>query len=150
MRVYTCRILYQLKKLIESYPISQTPQHVIRDTFGCSIYPSLEDAELSFSPQLADTIELMDAPAPNLTITLPETLAEDAGITTQPSLAFCGYKTEALFVRRESYLQESDRGSHQLSSGVASAALSMNITVTGLNENNIRITFIKNQVKSSN
>ena len=128
-----------------NYPISATPQHIIRDTFGCSLYPSLEETALSFSPYLGDTIDLVSNPAPNLTITLPETLAEDAGIGSQPSLSFCGYKTEALFVQRESYLQDSGRGSLQLSSGVVSTTLSLGITVTGLTESTVRITFAKDQ-----
>lgn len=144
MTIVPCRIRGQLDRLMESYPISETPQHVIRDTFGCSLYPSLADTALSFSPSLGDTIELAAASAPNLTITLPETLAADAGISTPLSLAFCGYKTEALFVRRESYLEDSGRGSLQLSSGVVSARPSLSERVTGLTEN-VKMTFMKNQ-----
>ena len=134
---------------MESYPIRQTPQGVIRDTFGCSLYPSLSGNELSFSPSLGDTISLADTDMPsgsNLTITLPETLAEDVGFSsTQASLSFCGYKTEALFSRRGSYLEDSGRGNLQVSSGIVSARLSLTERVTDLSEN-VKMIFIKNQV----
>ena len=135
-----------LDTLMENYPITQTPQPVIRDTFGCSLYPSLGGNALSFSPALGDTIDLTATSAdPNVTITLPETLAIDAGISSTPtSLAFCGYKTETLFVRRDSYLQDSDRGDLQLSGGVVSARLALTERVTGLSEN-VKITIFKQE-----
>lgn len=133
---------------MENYPVTDNPQQIIRDTFGCSLHPSLGNTALSFSPSFGDTIELVSAPTPNLTITLPETLAEDAGIATQPSLAFCGYKTETLFVRRDSYLQASGRGSLQLTSGVVSARPAMTERITDLTEN-VKMTFMKNQVSEA-
>ena len=142
---FLCRIRDQLDQLLETYPIRDTPQLVIRDMFGCSLYPDLGDTALSFSPGLGDAIQLVAAPTPNLTITLPDTLVADAGFSTPPSLVFCGYKSESLFVRRESYLEDTGRGSLQLASGVVSARPAMSQRVTGLTEN-VKMTFIKNQV----
>ena len=132
---------------MESYPILQTPQPVIRETFGCSLYPRLGASEISFSPSLGDMIDVTEAiSGPNLTITLPERLAEDAGFSgTPPSLSFCGYKTEALFVRRGSYLEESGRGDLELNSGVVSARLAVTERVTDLSKH-VKIMFVKNQV----
>ena len=137
---------------MENYPITQTPQPVVRDTFGCSLYPSLGNEALSFSPSLGDSIDLEASTAdPSLSITLPETLAEDYGLSdtqaSQPSLSFCAYKSPALFVRRESYLRESGRGSLQVASNIVSARISLTERVTDLSDF-VKMSFMKTQVFS--
>lgn len=130
---------------MENYPITQTPQHVVRDTFGCSLYPALTNSVLSFSASFGDTIDLeSSSSSPNLTITLPGTLAEDIGLSTPPSLAFCGYSTQTLFVRRDSYLQNSGRGILQVASGIVSARPAVSMRFTDLTET-VRMTFRKNK-----
>lgn len=148
MTLLSCRIWKQLDQLMANYPITETPQLVTRDMFGCALYPSVDNTVQSFSPSLGDSIELIAATTPNLTITLPETLTEDAGISVQSSLAFCGYKSEALFVRRENYLLDKGRDSLQLSSGIVSVNPSLREgEVNGLSEN-VMIVFVKNMVSS--
>ena len=122
------RLHHLLDQLTESYPIDQVPQQVLKDTFSCSLYPSLGDGALSYSLALGGTIAL---PA-SLSAILP----------SQPSLAFCDYKNEALFIRRENFIGQ---GSVTLASGVVSARLSGELQVSGL-EDPVVITLSKTKV----
>lgn len=133
--VYACvsvimyyRMHHLIDQLTESYPIDEVPQLVVRDNFGCSLYPSLGDGALSFSPALGGVI------------TLPASLS--ATLPSQPSLVFCAYKNEALFIRRENSLGQ---GSITLASGVVSARFSGELEVSGL-EDPIVISFSKTKV----
>lgn len=122
------RLHHLIDLLTESYPIDEVPQPVIRDTFSCSLYSSVGDGALSFSPALGGSI------------TLPASLS--ATLPSQPSLAFCDYKNEALFIRREDSIGQ---GSITLASGVVSARFSGELQVSGL-EDPVVISFSKTEV----
>ena len=132
-----------MEQLVEFYPITQVPQPIVRQMFGCSLYPSLSTQELSFSPSLGDTIQLDSQANPSLSITLPGSLSSVVDQNAAP--AFCAYRTESLFVRRESYLIASGRNILMVSSSVVSARLSLGLRVSGLVDP-VRMDIKKNNV----
>lgn len=144
---YTCsiRLLNVMNQLTEFYPITQIPTPIVRDMFGCSLYPSLGGQPLTFSPSVGDNIQLEEAANPSLSIALPVSLGAASGLSTPPSLAFCAHKTGGFFVRRRSYLAQGSQGALKLSSNVASARLSMGVTVRGL-QDPVKMTFSKKEV----
>lgn len=132
-------------RLTESYPIQQTPpQCVARDTFGCCLYPSIGDLELSFSPAVGDTILLQGAANPTVTLTLPAALS--FSLPSQPSLSFCVYKDESLFIRRESHLRATGQTSTILASSVVGARFSGGVVLNNL-QTPVRISFTKSNVR---
>lgn len=115
---------------MEFYPITQIPQPIVRQMFGCSLYPSLGTGGLSFSPSFSDSIQLAAQEDPDLNIALPPTLSATVEQNVAP--AFCAYRTDSLFVRRESYLIASGRNTLVVSSSVVTARLSLGVKVSGL------------------
>ncbi len=138
------RILGVIEELTEFYPISQTPQPIVREMFGCSLYPALGNEALSFSPELGgDVVQLQAAAEPTLTLSLPASLSST--VPDQPALSFCAYKEEGLFTRRRSYLAALGQGSITLASNVVSARLSRGVVVTNLKDP-VRMSFSKIEV----
>lgn len=141
------RLRYVLNQLTEIYPIDQIPQPIIRNMFGCSLYPTFNDQGLTFSPFLGDEIQLSEDEVPSFSITLPGSLTDAVDESLSPSVLFCAFRTEGLFVRRESYLTETGRSSLVLASNVACARLSLGVIVSDLTEP-VRITFMKDDAVS--
>lgn len=133
---------------MEFYPITETPQPIVRRMFGCSLYPSqsLTDQGLNFSPSLGDTIQLQGQANPTLSIALPGALSDVVAPNVAPN--FCAYKTESLFIRRETYLVTSGRDTLVISSGVVSARLSLGVRVSNLVEP-VRMSFKKSNVSKT-
>ena len=132
-------LLYRLRnflnQLVDLYPISEIPQPVIRDTFGCSIYPSLNtQSALTFSPSVGDEIQLSADNVPSFSIALPGSLTDAIDATQSPAALFCAFRDEGLFVRRESYLSQTGRDTLVLSSNVACARVTLGVTVSTLTD----------------
>lgn len=125
---------------MEFYPITQIPHPIVRGMFGCSLYSSLSSQGLSFNPSLGDTIQLDGQANPSLSIALPGSLSSAVGPNVAP--AFCAYRTESLFVRRETYMIASGL---VVSSSVVSARLSLGVQVSGLVDP-VRMSIKKNNV----
>ena len=119
-----------VEELVEFYPITQIPQPIVQQMFGCSLYPSLGTRGLSFSPSFGDNIQLDAQDDSDLSIALPPSLSASVGQNVAP--AFCAYRTESLFVRRESYLIASGRNALVVSSSVVTARFSRGVKVSGL------------------
>lgn len=134
-----------MDQLTEFYPIRQVPQPIVRDMFGCSLYPTLGVNPLSFSPFFGNSVQLQGTATPSLSLTLPASLSGAIGQTSPPSLAFCGYRGESLFVRRESYLVASGRSTLLVASNVVSARLSGGVKVSAL-QDPVKMSFNKNKV----
>ena len=142
---FTHRLLSLVEQLTEFYPIQQIPpQLIIRDTFGCALYPALDGGALSFSPDLQDDIELISAATPTVSMRLPSSLPSAIG-DSRPALAYCGFKGEGLFIRRQSYLTASGREFFELASNVVFARLSRGVVVENLQEP-VMMTFAKSRV----
>ena len=135
------RLLSLLDQLTGAYPIQQV---FIGDTFGCSLYPSVQSAPLSFSPDLSGDIQLV-SDTPTLRLTLPSSLPSAAQSST--GLTYCGFKGEGFFLRRESWLAASGQSTIVLASHVVSAKLSEGAVTTNLFDS-ITISFSKTQVCS--
>lgn len=132
-----------LDELVEFYPISQVPQPIVRNMFGCSLYPSLGNQGLLFSPSVGEEIQLVEQANPSLNIALPGSLSGAVG--QDAGLAFCAYREESLFIRRETYLIQSGRNSLVVASNVVSARLSLGLKVSNLVEP-VRMSFTRKDV----
>ena len=145
MHNITCRLLGLLDQIVESYPVGQSPQPVVRDMFGCVVHQARPSQSISFNAAIADTIQVTNVVNPHLTITTPSSLLDQLSISSTLSLAFCVFKDESLFVRRSSYLIDQNRASFQLGSSVVSARLSGGVSVKDL-EDPVDMTFTRKQV----
>ena len=131
--LHICRLRDYLEQLAESYPIKTIPQLIVRDTYGCALYPALPDTALTFTPDLENQIILLSNTTHSLSITLPSSLSSVIG-GSHPALTFCAFKNEALFVRREAYLNATGQQFIKLASKVVLARLSGGVAVKDLND----------------
>ena len=85
---------------------------------------------------------MISAATPTVSMRLPSSLPSAIG-DSRPALAYCGFKGEGLFIRRNS--SDQDQGSFELASNVVFARLSGGVVVENLDEP-VQMVFIKTQV----
>lgn len=147
MTVYSHRLRTLLHILTEAYPIEVTPQPIIRNMFGCSAYPSLDDDGIDFSASFGDQITLNGDGTSTISIELPGSVSDSLNGTVSPSVIFCTYRTQGLYLSREQYLMDSGNDDLVIGSNIASARLSGGIMVTSLTDP-VVIVFMKTDTVS--
>ena len=123
---------------MEAYPITQSPQSLRRDMYGCIVYSITTPEDITFSPSLTDSmITLMGTSNPDLSFTVPSSATSG---NTPTSLTFCVFRDEKLFIRRED-----NRGSSFVGGSVVCASFAGDLSVSNL-QDPVSMTFTKKPV----
>lgn len=121
--------------LVEHYPITQNPQPLTMDTFGCLIYEIANPPHLiDFRPGLDNgQFQLIGAAEPVLTFTLPASVT--TGLNPTPrSAALCVFENQAMFLRRNSYSLDNNQTDLLVGSYVVAARLAGGVLVKDLQD----------------
>lgn len=136
--------------MIDSYPITQDFQSVAKSMFGCLMYKIEAPRSFSFTPGIDrnNEIQLLGSPSPVATFTLLSGVIQKMS-PIPPSLAFCVFRNNKLFIRRSSYLQETNRTSHKVGGYIISSHFGGNISVSNIQSGNeVTMTFNRREVSA--
>lgn len=132
-----------LEQLVDAYPLDQTPQPIIRETFGCLVFSLVRGQAINFNAAVEDKVMVLEVDRPSVSVVIPSSLFDQLTGSTSPSdIAFCAYKDHSLFVTRDSYLVQQGRGRDRYGGNAVSARLSGGLSVKNLEEP-VELTFVK-------
>ncbi len=136
--------------MIDSYPITQDVQSVAKSMFGCLMYKIEAPRSFSFTPGIDknNDIQLLGSPNPVATFTLLNGVIQKMS-PTPTSVAFCLFRNDKLFVRRSSYLQDTNRSSLVVGGHIISSHFGGNISVSNIkNGDEVTMTFNRREVSA--
>ena len=148
-----------MDRLSDLYPVTASPQLMVRDMYVVIIYDSLSRQTFQGQAVFADIGAKFAVDAfqtshikfdsfggiPTASIALPASLLREAGLTGSHRVVFNFFLTDGLFVRRDSYILANGLGYDKLGGLAVAAHVAGGVKVTGL-EKPVNMSFTINPV----